>query len=116
MPFIDEPITVTFAEQPFLEKSPPCPASFTWRGDTLPVSEMLEVWQDFRRRGRAAHNMRPSHLMSAASRGSWGVGRFYYKVRVLDGRIFTLYYDRAPRDAGHRKGAWVLYRENTIEV
>lgn len=112
MPFIDEPISVTFSEPPLLQKSPPCPATFTWRGETLQVEEMLEIWTDYRRRGRAAHNMRPAHLMTAASRGSWGVGRFFYKVRVADGRVFTLYYDRAPRDVDDRKGSWVLYRQD----
>jgi hypothetical protein len=113
MSFIAEPITVTFSEPPVFEKSPPCPASFTWRGETFSVVEMLETWVDNRRRGRFARNMRPEHLMVAATRGSWGVGRFHFVVRVTGGRIFEIYYDRAPRDANDRKGNWFLFKEKT---
>jgi len=48
------------------------------------------------------------HAAVAASRGSWGVGRFFFRVRVENGRLFELYYDRAPKDSGDRKGAWFL--------
>jgi hypothetical protein len=73
-----------------------------------------------------ATNMRPAHAEAAAGRGSWGVGRFYFRVRVEDGRLFELYYDRAPRpaarrgkkdatdtgkDSKQRKGAWFLQSE-----
>ena len=57
--------------------------------------------------------MRESHARAASRRGSWGVGRDYYRVRTDDGRIFELYYDRAPGDAGNRSGSWYLYRELT---
>jgi len=33
------------------------------------------------------------------------------RVRVESGRIFDLYYDRAPRKAEDRKGSWFLLRE-----
>lgn len=113
--FIDEPVEVTFNEPPLLSKSPPCPATFTWRNETYMVAEMLEVWQNFERRGRMSRNMRPSHRIMAAKRGSWGVGRFHYRVRVEDGRIFDLYYDRAPKDAGDRQGHWFLLGERREE-
>ena len=44
-------------------------------------------------------------------RGSWGGGRDFCRVRAEGGRIFELYYARAPKDAGHRKGAWFLFQE-----
>ena len=109
--FIDEPIEVVFNTLPLYQKSPPCPDAFVWRGVTFAVVEMLETWQDFRRRGRMARNMRPEHASVATRRGSWGVGRFYFKVRVQDGRIYDLYYDRAPESAGDRKGHWFLLGE-----
>jgi hypothetical protein len=109
--FIDEPIEVLFNRPPALEKSPSCPDAFIWREETYPIVEMLEVWQDFSRRGRMGRNMRPSHLTAAARRGSWGVGRFHFRVRVEDGRIFEIYYDRAPESAGDRKGHWFLLGE-----
>jgi hypothetical protein len=112
--FIDEPIEVIFHDPPMLLKSPPCPAAFIWRDEEFQVVEMLETWQDYNRRGRFAHNMRPEHLSSAARRGSWGVGRFHFRVRVSGGRIFQIYYDRAPESAGDRAGRWFLLGERRI--
>ena len=64
-----------------------------------------------RRKGRFARNMSPTHSRAAAKRGSWGVGRFYFRVEVADRRVFDLYYDRAPDDASDRLGHWFLLRE-----
>jgi hypothetical protein len=52
-----------------------------------------------------------TNLAAAASRGSLGVGRFTFCVRTDEGRIFELYYDRAPKSVDDRKGSWTLYRE-----
>jgi hypothetical protein len=109
--FISEPVEVRFDEEPALTKKPPCPDGFTWRGETFHVTEKLKEWHDYERRGRMAHNMREAHLRSASQRGSWGVGRDYYRVRTASRRIFDLYYDRAPGGAGDRSGAWFLFRE-----
>jgi len=109
--FIGEEILVHFDTPPARQKTPPCPDGFTWQGKSYRVAEKLAEWSDFTRRGRMARNMRPSHAAVAAGRGSLGVGRFYFRVRTGSGSIFDLYYDRAPRDAGDRKGHWFLYRE-----
>jgi hypothetical protein len=109
--FLDRPIEPVFDAPPAREKSPDCPDGFIWEGQTFRVTERLAEWSDFTRRGRASRNMRPSHAAVAASRGSLGVGRFYFRVRVDSGRIFDLYYDRAPKDADRRKGQWFVYRE-----
>lgn len=109
--FIVEPIEVTFAEPPRFEKVPHCPDSFVWHGETYTIEETLRQWLDYGRRGRMATNMRPTHAATAARRGSWGVGRFYFRVRVAGGRIFDIYYDRAPLHADDRKGNWFVYRE-----
>jgi hypothetical protein len=113
--FIGEEVEVTFDKAPVLSKSPSCPSAFTWREELYTVMEMLETWQDFRRRGRMGRNMAPAHAFAAARRGSWGVGRFYFRVRVADGRIFELYFDRAPESAGDRKGHWFLFGERRVE-
>lgn len=109
--FIDEPIEVHFDTPPPLEKSPPCPDTFTWQGEDFRVSHMLAEWHDYRRRGRMADNMQPAHAQQAVMKGSWGVGRFYFRVEVEDGRIFEIYYDRAPGNARHRKGSWFILGE-----
>lgn len=111
--FIGEPIQVIFDQLPSLEKKPGCPNGFVWRDATFRVTELLEEWFDFSRRGRMARNMAPQHAAAASTRGSLGVGRFYFRVRVEDGRIFELYYDRAPKDAGNRKGGWMLMGERS---
>ena len=109
--FIDEPIDVDFEHTPLLEKKPGCPSAFVWNGVRYQVVEMLREWHDYRRKGRMAQNMRDDHLATASGRGSWGVGRDYYRVRVESGQVFDLYYDRAPKGSDQRKGGWVLYRE-----
>ena len=109
--FIGEEIEVAFDEPPVLEKTPGCPNAFTWRGEVFRVLESVSQWSDFTRRGRFSRNMQPEHASRASKRGSWGVGRFFFRVRVERGRLFELYYDRAPKDARQRKGSWHLRAE-----
>ncbi|MFQ5942368.1 MAG: DUF6504 family protein [Anaerolineales bacterium] len=109
--FIAEQVEVQFDTLPTLDKKPICPNRFIWNEETYHVSEKLGEWQDFSRRGRMARNMRPEHAAVAEKRGSWGVGRFYFRVRTLGEQVFDLYYDRAPKSVDDRKGAWFLYRE-----
>lgn len=112
--FYDEPIEVIFKEPPTYEKSPDCPQAFTWRGDTYPIVETMEEWVDFERRGRNARNMKPAHAASARIKGSWGVGRFFFRVKTASGQCFEIYYDRAPMNCDDRKGNWFLLRERKI--
>jgi Domain of unknown function (DUF6504) len=114
--FIDKPIEVIFDTPPALEKTPPCPDGFVLNGETYRVEEMLAEWHSFARRGRMADNMTPEHAARASAKGSWGVGRFFFRVRVQGGRVFDLYYDRAPGDSDHRKGGWVLLAERSAGI
>ena len=114
--FIDEPITVEFDVPPVREKTPVCPQRFTWRATRYMITSVLEEWVDYARRGRAATNMTPAHLASAARLGSWGVGRFSFRVTVDSGQIFEIYYDRAPKDADNRMGGWFLKGERSIST
>ena len=111
--FIAETIETHFDQPPALEKKPGCPNAFTWRGEMYRIVEKLSEWHDYARRGRMARNMQPQHAAVAAGRGSWGVGRDYFRVRVESGQVFEIYYDRAPKGSEARKGAWFLYREVT---
>jgi hypothetical protein len=113
--FIDEEIEVYFERSPLLIKKPNAPDGFTWDGAYFQVIEVLSSWFDYRRRGRMAKNMKPAHLREAARRGSWGVGRFYFRVQTSDGRVFDLYYDRAPKEVADRTGHWFLWREMEAE-
>ncbi|MCA9955300.1 MAG: hypothetical protein KC434_11310 [Anaerolineales bacterium] len=109
--FIGEPINVEFAQPPLFAKQPPCPARFVWGEEWFEIVANLQEWRDYGRRGRMANNMRPENLLKAAKRGSWGVGRYYFRVQVSNGRIFEIYYDRAPKGQAQRLGSWFLNRE-----
>jgi hypothetical protein len=109
--FISEPISAEFDVPPLLEKKPGCPDRFVWDDTRFAVVEKLAEWHDYERRGRMAQNMQPEHLRRARQSGSWGVGRDFYRVRTDSGRVFEIYYTRAPKDADRRGGSWVLYRE-----
>ncbi|MCB8982652.1 MAG: hypothetical protein H6659_02400 [Ardenticatenaceae bacterium] len=109
--FIGEPITAVFDTPPAMSKKPGCPDGFVWNDTSFRVARLLEEWVDYGRRGRMAQNMQPEHAARAAQRGSWGVGRFYFRVQTENGRTFELYYDRAPKDADDRYGSWFLTRE-----
>jgi len=109
--FIEEQIEVVFLTPPLLEKKPGCPDGFTWQGEAYRIIALLEEWHDYTRRGRLARNMREVHAVSAERRGSWGVGKDYFRVCTDTQRVFDLYYDRAPKGVEHRKGAWFLFQE-----
>lgn len=113
--FIDEPIEALYDQAPLLEKKPDCPQGFRWRGEEFRVLELLAEWQDYRRRGRMSRNMQPAHLKHASRAGSWGVGRFFFRVRVQTKHVYEIYYDRAPGDSSQRKGNWFIFAER-VEV
>jgi hypothetical protein len=111
--FIGEPIQTEFSGQPLLIKKAGCPVAFYWRGERFSVTELLAEWHDYSRRGRMADNMTPAHAQAAMRRGSRGVGRDYFTVRAEGGRVFTMYYDRAPRTSSDHAGEWWLVSEET---
>jgi len=106
--FIDEEIQVDLANGTFLEKKPKCPRRIYWQDRWIGVERTLAIWDDMSRKGKNARNMREEHLERAKVKGSWGVGRFYFEFTGDDGNIYTIYYDRAPGNAGKRKGTWIL--------
>ena len=116
MQFIGEPIEVHFEKPPALEKAPTAPSSFTWGKKTYTIVSILAEWKDFERRGRMGRNMRPHNLRKAQLRGSWGVGRYYFRVAVISGEIFDIYYDRAPLSTSQRKGSWHIFRKRNTDL
>lgn len=109
--FFDEIIEVIFDTPPKLEKAPHCPSAFIWNGKTYRIIQSLSEWTDFSRSGKMAKNMRPAHSMTAATRGSLNVGRYYFRVEVETKQIFDIYFDRAMKNLDKRKGQWIIYRE-----
>lgn len=106
--YIGEPITVEFDMPPLFSKRPHCPDRFIWAGKTFHVVEVMGQNTDFSRRGRMADNMQPAHAERAQQTGSWGVGRYVFTVGTTEGRVFEIYYDRAPKSADDRAGHWFL--------
>ena len=113
--FIGEQIVVEFEKPPLFLKKPPCPNWFTWRKKRYKIVSLLQEWRNYERRGRMRMNMRPANQAKAAQRGSWGVGRYYFRVSVQNGRIFEIYYDRSPQGSGGRQGVWFLSREILVD-
>lgn len=109
--FISEEIEVQFDEPPLLTKRPKAPDGFRWQQEQYQARRVLSAWTDYERRGNMAKNMQPAHLRLARQKGSWGVGRFYFRLETEQGRVFDLYYDRAPEGAADRAGHWYLWRE-----
>ena len=113
--FIGARIQVHHDRPPALEKRPGPPDGFTWEGRTYRVQAVLREWHDYRQRGKTAKFYRKERgsfrAAAAERRGSWGVGRDYYRLRTDTGEVFEIYYDRAPKGVDHSKGAWFLYRQ-----
>lgn len=107
--FVSEEINVEFDKEFILEKKPPCPISFIWRGEIFVVKELISSWFDYERKGKKAKNMQDTHLARARKKGSWGVGRIYFKVRCELEKIIVIYYDRSPKNVCDRKGKWILF-------
>jgi hypothetical protein len=113
--FIDEPIEVEFDLVPLLEKKPIAPDRFWWSGNEFTIIRVISEWNDFSRKGRMSRNMSPVHADHARLRGSWGVGRFTFRVLTSENRIFDIYYDRSPKDSTDRKGHWFILGERNPE-
>jgi hypothetical protein len=113
--FIGAPIQVTYDEPPALDKRPGPPDGFTWQERTYRVTALVQEWHDYRKRGRTlafyTKEQGSFRAKAARRRGSWGVGRDYYRVRTDTGEVFDLYYDRSPRGPGRGKGTWFLFRQ-----
>lgn len=109
--YIGEIISVGFDEPLLFSKKPDCPSDFSWRGKTFRVAEALSEWQDFSRKGKFSRNMQDAHLERANIKGSLGVGRFYFRVRTDESRVFDIYYDRSIKNTFDTGGCWVLFQE-----
>lgn len=102
--FIGEPIAPSFDDTVVVRRLSTL-HGFTWNEQFFPIAEVLRNWREsspprWRRRGKRA-SLR-WHVST--------LGRDYFRVRVADGRIFELFYDRQMLD-NRLSGRWVLWRE-----
>ncbi len=99
---ISEPVTPrigTFDATRMARGEPGLPAGFNWRGHWIDILEVLEAWKDSSREGGHAG-------------GELYLRRHYYKLRMGDGRIWTVYFVRQTPRSGNPRNRWFLY---TIE-
>ncbi|MBC7250995.1 MAG: hypothetical protein H5T62_12015 [Anaerolineae bacterium] len=112
--FISEEIEALFDREPALEKRTGVPDGFIWRGRPYRVVSLLREWHDYTPRGKSKamyEKERGAYWVKASHRrGTWGVGRDYYRVLTASDEIFDIYYDRKPKGR-KQKGTWILWRQ-----
>lgn len=99
---ISEPITgqaETFDADRMGQGEPGLPAAFVWRDEQFAVVERLSSWKHSQREG-------------GKPRGERYLRRHYYKLRMNDDSIWTVYFIRQTPGSGNPKVRWFLY---TIE-
>ena len=100
----------------YLQKNRNVPIHYFWRDRSYRVKEIISEWHDFSRKGKYSRNMKDAHLERANIKGSLGVGRFYFRVRTDENRIFEIYYDRSIKNTFETSGFWVLFQELDSEL
>ena len=99
---ISESITArkgTFDASRMGRGEPGLPTGFDWRGDSIDIEERLETWKHSAREG-------------ARAGGELYLRRHYYRLRMSDNTIWTVYFTRQAPRSGDAKARWFLY---TIE-
>lgn len=88
--FVSEPIRVVGeAVSTPVNNEPSLPAAFTWRGETLQIAALRNTWRS-----------------TKTDRGDVYLKRHWFEFEMPDGRVATVYYDRA---AKHGSSPWSLY-------
>lgn len=97
--FVSEPIEPragSFDPAAMVRGLPGLPDAFTWRGQTMAIAEELEAWKQSAPEGGRAE-------------GERYLRRHYYRLRMADESVWTVYFLRqAARGCGARR-RWVLY-------
>lgn len=98
---VSEPITPqpgTFDVSRMARGEPGLPTGFTWRGESTAVSDVVAAWKQSSREGGA---------------GELYLRRHYYRIRMGDGRVWTVYFIRQAARGGNPKKRWFLYSIET---
>ena len=99
---ISEPIvprTGTFDVSRMARGEPGLPEGFRWRGVSTDIHEELATWKESSREGGGA--------------GDLYLRRHYYKLRMSDDRVWTVYFVRQTPRSGSPKNRWFLYTLET---
>ena len=90
----------TFDTARMARGEPGLPGGFDWRGSSVDIVELLGVWKESSREGSRAG-------------GDLYLRRHYYRLRMSDERVWTVYFVRQTPKSGNPKKRWFLY---TVEV
>lgn len=96
--FISQPITPTagtFDARAMSTGVPGLPAGFAWAGETFAIVELLERWKHTSREGSYAQ-------------GDVYLRRHYYRLKMSDGSVWTVYVLRQTPRSGSPKQRWFL--------
>lgn len=97
--FFSEPITPragSFDTARMGRGEPGLPTGFEWRGESFDVVEELSAWKHSSREG-------------ARAGGDLYLRRHYYKLRMSDESLWTIYFERQAPRSGNPKQRWFLY-------
>lgn len=97
--FVSETITPhkgVFDTAAMAAGEPGLPRGFTWRDESFDVVERLESWKQ-------------SGPEKGRSHGERYLRRHYYRLRMSDGAIWTVYFTRQPQQSGSARQRWFLY-------
>ncbi len=86
----------TFDAERMGRGEPGLPDGFTWRSQSFDVVELLEAWKHSSREG-------------ARAGGELYLRRHYFKLRMSDDRVWTVYFVRQTPRSGDAKKRWFLY-------
>lgn len=91
------PLAGGFDTAAMAQGEPGLPAGFHWRDAELLVQDVLQSWKET---GDCSHGSKEQY-----------VRRHYWKLRLEDGRICTVYFERQPRKTGTaaKSPRWFLY-------
>lgn len=101
---ISEPITPfagTFDTSAMGRGEPGLPRGFNWRDHDFEIAQTLETWKHSSREGGGA--------------GDLYLRRHYYKLRMSDDSIWTVYFIRQTPKTGNPKSRWFLYTREEDE-
>ncbi len=77
---------------------PGLPSGFTWRGVAYTVERTMSAWKLSTREGGV---------------GELYLRRHYYKLRMIDGAMWTVYFTRQTPRSGPPRRRWFLYTIDT---
>ena len=97
--FVSEAITpdsASFDLSAMGRGEPGLPGAFRWRGVTYDVVDRLEQWKQSAREG-------------GKRGGELYLRRHYYRLRMSDGAVWTVYFVRQTPKSGSAKQRWFLH-------